>query len=262
MVMSTLSFGNAHMPFALVNQGHWCFVFCRAESRHRRRGNYIVAARRGPWKLHWAYATVPAMGRIGTGLPEDAIECSPSVSIEDHGLRVSFIGTCRATRHPIPGRGSETTRGHRLYVMAGPSVDQLSLAAPVSDEECYCGFSRSDLTVMATGLDGRARLSGSHSGYLETSFGWLHRISFRADRPAHLLLTGSRFRQLPFTLLYDLETDRVLGEVRVEGKATYKPTIWDRYVCAPREPYCKVDWSLCYADHFELLATDVSVRRI
>jgi hypothetical protein len=249
---------HAHMPFLFRRDRHVCAVFCQSIPRFRRRNGKIVPDRPTPWKLQWIMPYLPAMGTINTGLHEYQVECSPTVSENKGGLRLSFIGTIGPR-----GLSQNTVDGaaHRLFVMEGPEINQLGSARLHSDEECYCGFSRPDLTLWSSGNDGVINAVGQGVSKLYTSFEKLNRISYCFDEPSQILVTGSTGAKVPpMTVLIDISSGRTLGEVRVNNYPTYKPSILSDMTTAPVPPICKQGWRLWYGSHYSLLPCSIATR--
>jgi hypothetical protein len=246
---------HVHMPFLFHRDGQLQGVFSESVRRFRRRGGAIVPHRSAAWKLQWIMPLVPASGLIHTGLSEDEDECSPTVCQADGGIQLSFIGTLLDER---PAVKTLDGASHRLIVMKGADIDSLGPATRFSDDECYCGFARPDVAILASGVDGTARIVGRRSKTLKTSFSQLGRISYCFDAPSTILITGIvRRGRPPETILYDLEKDVVLGELRINGRPSYKPSLISGLAIAPVPPVGKQGWQLSYGDPHEIAPTDV-----
>jgi hypothetical protein len=249
---------HAHMPFAFRRDRHLQAVFSQSVPRFRRRRGQIVSARPTAWKLQWVMPFVPAMGEIRTGLAANEDECSPTLCEAPGELQLSFIGTLRAEK---PNVKTLDGASHRLFVMKGPEINQLQSATRYSDEECYCGFARPDLAILASGVDGNARIVGRKAKTLKTSFQQLARISYCFDAPSKLLITGVRGPgSLPETILFDLDAVRILGELRVQGQPCYKPSLLSDLAVVPVPPFCKQGWRLSYGDHYEIRPTTIEAK--
>jgi len=198
--------------------------------------------------------------RIPTGLGENEVECSPCVSRDGNGLRLSFIAT---SGH---GTGRLT---HHLYQARGTSLDGLEHPRRVSDTPCFAGFARRDLVAMADGNDGLIRLDGRIRERLETDFEQIARISFCYDQPAHLLITGisifDRLRERASakhsTIVYDVEQRQVIGQLQRDGRRLYKPTVCGgSLVCAAEQHHAQEGWKLQATDRFQTNPCEHRVR--
>jgi hypothetical protein len=264
MVTESLSLSsttNDHMPFAFEQSSRWNLVFCRSTPQYRVFKRYVLRDRDSAWKLHWSFPLVPASGRLSTGLAEEDIECSPSVCSVDDELQLSFIG-CLISAGAVKSYPTRNGFAHRLFSMRGRDLTSLGKAIPVSDEECYCGFSRPDLTIVSDGKDGTARFTGRAKGTLTTTFDRMSRITFCFDEPSRLIITGEVGTQEPLTVLYDFGEDQTLGQLELGGMRLYKPTIWGGKIAFPPSPAINRDGtSVRYTDRYELLPTSIKVTR-
>lgn len=151
--------------------------------------------------------------------------------------------------------------------MSGPDLERLAPAELVTDLQCYCGFWRPDLTVTGTG-DGLIRLAFAHgeTRQLDTDFARIARVSYRADFPHHLLITGGDLPgpETPVrTLIYDLKGENVVGEIRVDGGPTYKPALYGTLLLLPEEvPHAQRAWRLGVSRQPQLVPVDRRFRRL
>ncbi len=246
---------HAHMPFVFRIGQQISLLYCQGTPQFRQRFGKLVPGRLSPWKLQWIMPYLPAMGAITTGLGEDQEECSPSLCEQNGELHLSFIaavGTANDRAKTMDGVS------RRLFVMRGPEISLLSPAEEHSGEECYCGFARPDLAMWASGMDGIIHVEGGNTKILNTDFSGLRRISYRFDRPSEILITGvQKDRSSPFTIVFDIESGKNLGELRVNGHAAYKPGLIHEMVAAPTPPICKQGWRLWCGTAFELKPCNV-----
>jgi len=255
-----LSPHHAHMPFVFRHGGQVQLIYGRAIPQYRRRLGKLVTARPTAWKLQWLMPHLPAMGQIQTGLDETEDECSPTVSETKDGIQLSFIGTLLGER----AKGKTLDGGvHRLFTMTGSDVDHLGPAVRVSEEECYCGFSRPDLIVFSSGVDGNAHVVGGRVKTLQTDFATLVRISYRFDEPSVLLITGTTGpRVAPQTIMMDIDTGKLLGELKIEGQSCYKPTLISGLAITPLPPYCRQGWHLSYTKNYAVSPATVTAKAV
>jgi len=224
----------SHMPFF---DGR-TLVFCRsAEVRQRRfkkggaiwqaleehpelRERFAALSRYSlfeyrPWKLAWCDWRQREPRTIVTGLPAEAIECSPAFYRAEGFYQLSFLG----------GVPREERMEYHLYVMRGPSLEALGPAERVTDEPTRLGFLSPQWSCRSAGphLRLEAQTVG-HSLMLEHSFARLHRMTYCADDPQRLILTGRGGDFQSLSLVHDLRTGTT-HEIRLP-EPVYKATLW------------------------------------
>jgi len=229
-----------HMPFLARRGDRAVIVFGHSHEFSTRVPHYGRTRIGRLWKLRWSQVSADDIARDGvnveesspveTGLEPNEVECSPCLSLDKSETHLSFIGTI--------GHGTGPLR-HRLYRMSGPDLTQLAPAQLVSDDHCYCGFWRPDLVATGDG-DGRIRLAftGGKKRQVESGFARIARISYRADFPHHLMVTGSdslEFEAPMRTFVYDVQADEVAGEILANGHPTYKPALYGALLLVPEE---------------------------
>jgi len=244
-----------HMPFFDGSR----LVFCRAgepvEIEVRRGGdiwrrmaeNPELAARIGnpsrtsrlryrAWKLAWCPWDDRRPRPIATGLPADAVECSPAMYFDASGCHLSFVGGV--------ARGAGLV--YHLYSMSGPSLDELGPAIRAAQTPTRIGFVGPEL--LCTGRGSNINLCDRQTGeeqVLTVPLAGIYRATFRADAPQQLLITGRGPEGHHLTVLYDLECDRI-EEVQADGPV-YKATVYgDRVVFARRGNEDFDDRQLCH----------------
>ena len=190
----------------------------RSNPHLQKRFATLERSRRGTfcaWNLYRKQATGGESQRVPTGLPEDAIECSPAFFTESGTLHVSFIGG-------VVGPQRIT---YRLYEMTGASWSQLASAVPALAVETTVGFV-SPLYRCFQSRDALV-LQDRHSSStirLTSPFTIVQRVSYRSDAPEQILITGSSPGNTPQTLLYDVKRN-ITQEVRTSGPV-YKPSLY------------------------------------
>ena len=211
-----------HMPFlttaALGPQGaaagRTVLFYCRSG-----REDWDEATRSRRWKL-WVTSEDDPPRRIETGLGADVCECSPTAWRDEQGWHVTFIA----------GGAKENPRYH-LYRMDGPDLDRLG--KPVAVYPTRAGFVRGDRLVYGEmenivhvrQLPGGIISQTSGDIDIEIAGAFIYRVSYRADAPDTLLITGQRQADDEvFTLEYDLATSRQ-NLIECDGRPAYKCTI-------------------------------------
>ncbi len=163
------------------------------------------------WKL-WIASEDDQPRRLETGLSEQLAECSPAAWHDHAGWHVTFIAG-GAPDNPL----------YHLYRMDGPDLDRLS--KPVAVHPTRAGFIRADRLVYASveNLIHVRQPSGDFDIELPGAF--IYRVSYRADEPDKLLISGQwQTEDDVFTLEYDVTT----GEqylLECDGRPAYKCTI-------------------------------------
>lgn len=259
----------SHMPFLARQGNRVVVVFGQSHEPGTRVPRYGRTRIGRLWKLRRTEISADQLTRAGldvddskpieTGLEPNEVECSPCLSIDEKQTRLSFIGTL--------GHGTGPLR-HRLYRMSGANLDTLEPAELVSDEHCYCGFWRPDLTV--TGDGGgllRLQFSKGESRMLDTGFERVARVSYRADLLNHLLVTGNNGPPGTYaharTLVYDTTAERVIGEIRANGAPTYKPGVYGGLMLLPEElPNADRGWRLGLGRAIQMANVDWRFQRL
>ena len=196
-----------HMPFlTLDGEGKQVLFYCRSGPEDVDEANQ---SRR--WKL-WVVTEDAPPRRLETGLSADLAECSPTAWHDATGWHVTFIAG-GAPDNPL----------YHLYRMDGPALDQLS--QPVALFPIRAGFVLGDRLVHADpeNLVHVRQPSGDFDIELPGAF--IYRVSFRADAPDKLLMSGQWQTEIDvFAIEYDLAT----GEQHLlesDGLPAYKCTI-------------------------------------
>ena len=288
----------SHMPFIARTGGRLLVLFSRTQEVDHRVPRYGRTRTGRVWKLHYtelieampagAELQTSAATRLETGLDANEVECSPCLWLAEEKVHLSFIGTS--------GHGTGPLR-HRLYKMSGRDLNSLGPAETVSEQECFCGFWHPGMTVIGDG-SGLLQLTVADGlpRELDTGFARIARVSYCADSPSLLLVTGGD-RETPQrptssgrlddggldveppdkgaaanrqpddasaglvppaeasrpggaellmrTLVYDATADRVVGELQVDGRATYKPALCGDLALVPEEvPQVHRGWRL------------------
>jgi len=196
-----------HMPFLTHDgQGKQVLFYCRSGPDDVDASNQ---SRR--WKL-WIAIEGDQPRRLTTGLSDELAECSPTAWHDDAGWHVTFIAG-----------GARDNPLYHLYRMDGPALNALS--QPVAIQATRAGFVLGDRLVYADveNLIHVRQPSGDFDIELPGAF--IYRVSFRADGPDKLLISGQWQTETDvFAIEYDLET----GEqhlLECDGRPAYKCAI-------------------------------------
>lgn len=189
----------SHMPFLAPGpDGKAVLIYCRAGDDHL-------------WKLHYLDAEgVPR--RIATGLPNEAIECSPTAWHDERGWHVSLVAG-----------GARRDPRFRLYRLDGPSLDELF--GPVALQPAASGFVHRDRLVVGEKQD-RIHV---HDAAGDRTFALpginIYRVSYRPDTPERLLISGQWIGdEEVFCIEYDLASG-VEHMLKCDGRPAYKCAI-------------------------------------
>jgi hypothetical protein len=165
------------------------------------------------WKLYYAAWNDRRPQRVTTGLPADAIECSPAFYHEGARAHVSFIGGVRGERGVA----------YHLYGMQGESFDHLSAAVPLVPQATAVGFAAPGyLCFMRSGSLQAVDASG-RSQPITVPLARVLRATFRADSPRSILVTGVAAGGDRKTLVHNLDSNKT-QEVR-SNVPVYKSSI-------------------------------------
>ncbi len=225
-----------HMPF--FDGQH--LVFCASDAPRRHpiacRGEIWAAlARRAelrrdffdlpqqcdveyrPWKLAYSFWPAGRVRRIETGLPPEAVECSPASYREAGQWHVSFVGG-------LPARHGWS---YHLYKLSGPSLDQLRRAEKVVPQPVRAGFVSP--RYLCTGgrrkLDLTDRIRGTRFS-LACPLQSMFRVSYRADDLESLILSGVDDYGRNVTLLHRIDSGST-HEISSPADV-YKPSLFAR----------------------------------
>jgi hypothetical protein len=190
-----------HMPFLMYdNKGQRTLFFSQTEESSPEH-----------WKLFYSVNDGEPI-RLNTGLPESGTECSPTAWNDKTGWHLSFIAI-------------DETGIYRLYRMDGQTLDTLS--QPVSLRIARSGFVYQDRIAVGEIQDviHVHDTNGDHK--IEIPGAFLYRISYRADEPDKILISGDWIgeNEDPFTIEYDLVDDSQ-RYIECEGRGAYKCTIY------------------------------------
>jgi len=193
-----------HMPFLTRDgDGRRVLFYCRAGPE-----DFDATNQSRRWKL-WVAIEGEQPLRLPTGLNEELAECSPTAWHDDTGWHVAFIAG-GALDNPL----------YHLYRMDGPTLDALN--QPVAIQATRAGFVLGDRLVYADpeNLIHVRQPSGDFDIELPGAF--IYRVSYRADMPDKLLISGQWQTETDvFALEYDLAT----GEQNIlecDGLPAYK----------------------------------------
>jgi len=172
-----------------------------------------------PWKLAFCNWVDKIIHPITTGLPKDHIECSPAFYRDDNGVHLSFVGG-------VPGNNG---LGYRLYTCSGPDLEHLGPAKPLPNAPVFFGFVSSH--HICWGVGNTLHLTEKASGKsfrFKTGFVRVRRVTFLANNPAKLLITGYDKEGRHGTVLYDLAGGNV-SDVSADG-AVYKSSLHENHL--------------------------------
>jgi hypothetical protein len=197
------TFAWTHMPFLGES--------CRGE-----RVLFYTAADDGNppcWRLHYIIGNEKPQ-RLETGFPQGTIECSPTAWEDTSGWHVSFVSN-----------GEPNGMIYRLYRMDGPTLDQLS--QPISLRIARTGFVYQDRIAVGEIQDVVHVHDTNGDRKIVVPGAFLYRISYRADAPDKLLISGDWIGETGdvFCIEYDLTTDEQ-RYIECDGKPAYKCTIF------------------------------------
>lgn len=184
------------------------------------------------WKLYYCLWASRQPTRLNTGLPQDYIECSPSMYQDAGQVYVSFISGTLSERGP----------DYYLYTMSGPSIDRLSTAVRAVPAPTFFGFINKKYICVShqQGISLTDRDTKKQT-ILTCSLQRILRVSYRAETPDILLITGVGDDQAPKTLHYN-PTNKVVDDIRSSVPVYKSSIVGDQLVVAVRsgtavEPY-------------------------
>ncbi len=201
-----------HMPFLIGDgQGKQVLFYCRSVPK-----DFDEATQSRRWKL-WVAGEDDPPRRLETGLRAELAECAPTAWHDAAGWHVTFIAG-GAPDNPL----------YHLYRMDGPTLDALS--QPVAIQASRAGFVLGDRLVFADPENLIYVRQPSGDFDIELLGAFIYRVSYRADAPDKLLISGQWQTETDvFAIEYDLAT----GEQHLlesDGLPAYKCTILDDQV--------------------------------
>ncbi|MCL2645452.1 MAG: hypothetical protein FWD61_00435 [Phycisphaerales bacterium] len=201
-----------HMPFLTLDQeGREVLLFCQA----------------GTDRIWKAYFRTPDgdVRRLPTALPADICECAPTAWHDATGWHVTLIAGGKAD-DPL----------FRLYRFDGPALDRLS--PPMAIQAARSGHIYKDRIVhgepenlvhVRRPLGGLGGMGGGGDKVIELPGAFIYCVTYRADEPDKLLVSGQWQQEEGeggiFTVEYDLATDVQRLVTCDDGKPAYKCTI-------------------------------------
>lgn len=198
-----------------------------------------------PWKLAFCNWEDKTIRSIATGLPENAIECSPAFYKEGNQVHLSFIG----------GLPSDTRMVYGLYTAFGPDLDHLGPAKSFSHKPLSYGFVSQHHSCWGSGNTFELTEKSSKKCFrFGAAFARILRVTFVADEPSKILITGCDQKRQYKTIIHDLATG-ITSEVQVGGPV-YKSSLYEnRVVFARKIGNGFEDRELCYGG-YDLLPSD------
>lgn len=187
-----------HMPFITYDKlGQAVYFFCKQQY--------------GFWKIFYSMDGVN-VHRLETGLPDDAVECSPFAEWEDNTWKISFVAG-----------GSEAERQFYLYKMIGLDGEPKKL------EKADFGFYSEPRKVY--GLRSNTFIiddNGTETKYEIPEAEYIYRISYIPEDFNQLLITGQTADDADlFTWIYNL-ADKSIHAVIADGVPAYKCCFFKR----------------------------------
>jgi hypothetical protein len=201
-----------HMPFLTRDgQGKRVLLYCRSGPE-----DMDTTTQSRWWKL-WVAMEDALPRRLATGLSDELAECSPTAWHDATGWHVTFIAG-----------GARDNPLYHLYRMDGPDLDRLS--QPIALHPTRAGFVLGDRLVHADPENLIYVREPSGDFDIELPGAFIYRVSYRADAPDKLLISGQWQTETDvFAIEYDLAT----GEQHLlesDGLPAYKCTILDDQV--------------------------------
>lgn len=239
LTFNCLGNSKTHMPFLMATpEGQTLLLFCMSPY--------------GIWKIHYALDG-GATKHIETGFDVET-ECAPTCWCDESGFHLTFIAG-----------GNPRDPSFKLYRMDGPTIDQLSVPTPICNT--FTGFLYRDrlATVGPKGYGDKAAtiyIRGRTDCTLEISDAIVYRISYRADNPDILIISGCfDGDNTPFAILYNLTSDEQFTVV-CDGKPAYKCSILgDTVIYAERIGQNFEDRQLKLAEIVQLVPTTIASKR-
>jgi hypothetical protein len=196
-----------HMPFLTRDgAGKYVLFYCRSGPEDMDAPNQSRQ-----WKL-WVVVEGEQPRRLSTSLSDELTECSPTAWHDDTGWHVTLIAG-GALDYPL----------YHLYRMDGPTLDALN--QPVAIQATRAGFVFGDRLVHADPENLIYVRQPSGDFDIELPGAFIYRVSYRADAPDKLLISGQwQTESDVFAIEYDLATS-VQELLEADGLPAYKCAI-------------------------------------
>jgi hypothetical protein len=190
-----------HMPFLIYDkEGRRIVFFAKADEAEPQS-----------WKLYYCIDNGEQI-RLETKMTHGKTECSPTAWQDENGWHVSFIAM-------------DENDIYRLYRMDGQEL--VTLSQPIALRIARTGFVYQDRLVVGEIQDlvHVHDSSGDHTIELPGTF--IYRVSYRADAPDQLLISGDWIgeNEEPFTLEYNLQNNSQRF-IECDGHGAYKCSIY------------------------------------
>lgn len=209
----------SHMPYIHDAGGSVSMLLCMSDTEIKETER-IPSYR--PWRIHSYDLSKNVAKRIDVGSGPLDVETTPVCYYRDGMFNLSFI----------LGKWSESRfieYDLRLYKMTGKSLDDLDDMTPVLPFRVRAGFEWYGKAVFS--IDGRVmhdNIDGSGRYETEVGLEFITKLTPRHDHTTSVLVTGITPDKKWVTLVYDLETRKVIGNVKTpDGTDAYKPTIFE-----------------------------------
>jgi hypothetical protein len=183
------------------------------------------------WKLAYCNWNDKIVHRIATGLPDEAIECSPAFYRENNHVHLSFIA----------GVPSDKGIFYKLYTTSGPDFSRLEAPQPQPYGVPFFGFVSP--YHVCWGVRNLLYLKEKATGLMlrfKCDFARILRVTFCSETPSRLLITGVDTKYQFRTLLHDLSastTQEVVSNDKtgaVKDGLVYKSSIYKNEIIHAR----------------------------
>lgn len=192
--------------------------------------------------------------RLDTGLPEGTVECSPAMYEDSKGVYVSFIGGVPTSRGPA----------YRLYLMEGRTLESLSPAKPVEVHGTWVGFVSASYICIGRrgGVTLIERSNNKHINF-DVSLERLLRVSYRADEPTTLLITGMDNQHNIVSITHDISAKKSTATnttKKIQSTSlAYKPSIYGNEMISAEKGEGKVEPYELVVQPYELAKSQQNV---
>lgn len=213
----------SHMPFIQFDENLQPKMFCCLQVN-------------GIWKIH--YFNGKRFVRLYTGLPEDAVQCSPAAEFADGIWKITFIAG-----------GSSKIPIFYLYRKYG---FQPQSAIPIMPAEV--GFAWKDQTTIASKNSSIYQFENGVTTQIQLqNVEYLYRITYNPNNPRQLIISGQEFNQKIFSIVYTPQSNQMF-RIYDGNKVCYKACFWynDCYYAEKKDADGFEDRKIVKAENFIL----------
>lgn len=216
----------SHTPYIHDSGGSVSMLLCMSDKAVE--GTFERPLYRA-WKIHSYDLARNISKRIDTGSHPLDVETSPVCYYRDGKFNLSFVLGKWSSKKQATPQSYGLDYEMRLYKMSGKSLDDLDDMDQVLPFRVKAGFEWYGKAIFA--IDGRVmhdNIDGVGRYESEVGLKLITRMAPRHDHTTSVLVTGMTHDDRWVTLIYDLDTRTIIGDVKTpDGYDVCEPSVFE-----------------------------------